>query len=59
MRSAPMPLVCRREPSIWPNMMPTIERIIATSIATARMLMAERKGRCSRLPMTNLFMLFA
>ena len=36
-----------------------MERIIATSMVTARMLMAERKGRCSKLPITNLFMLFA
>ncbi len=36
------------EPSIWPTMMPTMERIIATSIATARILMADLKGRSSR-----------
>jgi hypothetical protein len=40
-----MPLVWVREPWIWPTMMPTIERIIVTSIATARMLIADRKGR--------------
>jgi hypothetical protein len=30
-----------------------------TSIATARMLIDDLKGRCSKFPMTNLFMLFA
>jgi hypothetical protein len=40
-------------------MMPTIERIMVTSMATASMLIDDRKGRCSKLPMTNLFMLFA
>jgi hypothetical protein len=36
-----------------------MERIMVTSMATARMLIDERNGRWSRLPRTNLFMLFA
>jgi hypothetical protein len=30
-----------------------------TSMAMARILIDERNGRCSRFPITNLFMLFA
>ena len=54
-----MPLVWVRLPWIMPTMMPTIDRIMVTSMATARMLIDDLKGRWSRLPMTNLFMLFA
>jgi hypothetical protein len=39
-----------------PMKIPTIDRIMITSIATARMLMMDRKGRCNRLAITSLFM---
>src|ERR1700728_1808239 len=36
--------------------MATTERIMMTSIATAKALMTERRGRCTRLPRISLFM---
>ncbi len=54
-RSAPMPLVRRSWSFSMPVKMPTIDRIIMTSMATASTLMTERKGRCSRLAKISLF----
>ena len=56
MMSAPMPPVWRLALVTCPIMMATIERIMTTSMATARMLMKVRTGRCRMLPKTSLFM---
>ncbi len=55
-RSAPMPLVRCLWSFSMPMKMPTMERIMTTSMATARMLMMERRGRWSRLAKMSLFM---
>ena len=44
-------------PLSMPSMMAAMERIMMTSIATAKTLMRERRGRWTRLPSTSLFML--
>ncbi len=43
--SAPMPLVSAREFERIPSIMPTIERIMTTSTATASMVITVRMGR--------------
>ena len=55
--SMPMPLWFVAEPLSMPSMMAAMERIMMTSIATAKTLMRERRGRWTRLPTTSLFML--
>src|SRR5215467_7578944 len=55
--SMPMPLVRSLKPLSLPIRMAVMERIMMTSIAMARQLMSERRGRWTRLPITNLFML--
>ncbi len=55
--SMPMPLVRVRWPLSMPSMMAAMERIMMTSMATAKALMSERRGRWTRLPTTSLFML--
>src|SRR3984893_18105500 len=55
--SMPMPLVRSLKPLSLPIRMAVMERIMMTSIAMARQLMSERRGRWTRLPTTNLFML--
>ena len=54
-RSAPMPLVRCFWSFNMPMKIPTIERIIITSIATAVMLIRDRIGRCRMLAITSLF----
>src|SRR5579875_2144992 len=55
MMSAPIPLVCVAAPCTWPIITATMDRIMITSMATARTLMAERTGRYRMLPRTSLF----
>src|SRR5580704_16647371 len=55
--SMPMPLVRSLKPLSLPIRMAVMERIMMTSMAMARQLMSERRGRWTRLPTTNLFML--
>src|SRR6266700_5749146 len=55
--SMPMPLVRSLKPLSLPISIVVMERIMMTSIAMARQLMRERRGRWTRLPTTNLFML--
>src|SRR6266699_1215152 len=55
--SMPMPLVRSLKPLSLPMRMAVMERIMMTSMAMARQLMRERRGRWTRLPTTNLFML--
>src|SRR5882757_7332268 len=55
--SMPMPLVRSLKPLSLPIRMAVMERIMMTSMAMARQLMRERRGRWTRLPTTNLFML--
>src|SRR5882757_1480664 len=55
--SMPMPLVRSLKPLSLPSRMAVMERIMMTSMAMARQLMTERRGRWTRLPTTNLFML--
>src|SRR5467141_1081835 len=54
--SMPMPLVRSLKPLSLPIRMAVMERIMMTSMAIARQLMRERRGRWTRLPTTNLFM---
>jgi len=54
-RSAPMPLFIRFWPVNWPIMMAMMVSIMMTSMATAKTLMMERRGRCSRLAKMSLF----
>src|ERR1700679_1649259 len=51
----PMQLVRSLKPLSLPIRMAVMERIMITSMAMARQLMSERRGRWTRLPMTNLF----
>src|ERR1700722_12698712 len=53
--SMPMPLVRSLKPLSLPIRMAVMERIMMTSMAIARQLMSERKGRWTRLPTTSLF----
>src|SRR5258705_13868919 len=55
--SMPMPLVRALKPLSLPIRMAGMEGIMMTSMAIARQLMSERRGRWTRLPTTNLFML--
>src|SRR3981081_1766546 len=55
--SMPMPLVRSLKPLSLPIKIAVMERIMMTSMAMARQLMSERRGRWTRLPTTNLFML--
>src|ERR1700738_622097 len=55
--SMPMPFWRVLKPLSLPIRMAVMERIMMTSMAMARQLMSERRGRWTRLPMTNLFML--
>jgi hypothetical protein len=54
-KSAPMPLVRCLESFNMPMKMPTMDRIMTTSMATASTLMMERTGRCNRLAKMSLF----
>src|SRR5258708_34922443 len=54
--SMPMPLVRSLKPLSLPIRMAVMERIMMTSMAIARQLMSERRGRWTRLPTTSLFM---
>src|SRR5258708_34008242 len=54
--SMPMALVRSLKPLSLPIRMAVMERIMMTSMAMARQLMRERRGRWTRLPTTNLFM---
>src|SRR2546421_647477 len=54
--SYPVPEFWSRLPFRMPYMIPTIERIMITSIATASALITERRGRYTRFPKTSLFM---
>src|ERR1700733_601324 len=53
--SMPMPVVRVRWPLSMPSMMAEMERIMTTSMATAKALMRERRGRWTRFPTTSLF----
>src|ERR1700721_4031800 len=53
--SMPMPLVRSLKPLSLPIRMAVMERIMMTSMAMARQLMSERRGRWTRLPTTSLF----
>src|ERR1700748_586406 len=55
--SMPMPLVRSLKPLSLPIRIAVMERIMMTSMAMARQLMSERRGRWTRLPATNLFIL--
>src|ERR1700744_4693162 len=55
--SIPMPFCRVLKPLSLPMRMAVMERIMMTSIAMARQLMSERRGRWTRLPATNLFIL--
>src|SRR3984957_15228531 len=55
--SMPMPFWRVLKPSSLPIRMAVMERIMMTSMAMARQLMSERRGRWTRLPATNLLML--
>ena len=55
-RSAPMPLVRCFWSFSMPIKMPTMDRIMMTSMATASTLMTERMGRRSKLAKMSLFM---
>src|ERR1035437_2723166 len=54
-RSAPIPLVRCLVSFNMPMKMPTMDRIMTTSMATASTLMMERRGRCNRLAKMSLF----
>src|ERR1700731_3546922 len=54
--SMPMPLVRSLKPLSLPIRIAVMERIMMTSMAMARQLMRERRGRWTRLPITSLFM---
>src|ERR1700729_4302666 len=56
--SMPMPFWRVLKPSSLPIRMAVMERIMMTSMAMARQLMRERRGRWTRLPTTSLFMLY-
>src|SRR5580692_1805684 len=56
--SMPMPLVRSLKPLSLPIRMAVMDRIMMTSMAMARQLMSERRGRWTRLPTTSLFMLY-
>ena len=56
-RSAPTPLLRALVSLRMPMKMPTMERIMMTSMATATTLMRERRGRCTRLAKISLFIL--
>src|ERR1700722_18694697 len=53
--SMPIPLWRVRWPLSMPIITPVMERIMMTSMATAKTLMRERRGRWTRLPTTSLF----
>src|SRR5215469_4404996 len=55
--SAPIPACRERESFSMPTERPTISRMSVTSRAMARMLMAERTGRCARLDTIILFIM--
>src|SRR5271156_5961906 len=55
--SIPMPFWRVLNPLSLPIRMAVMERIMMTSMAMARQLMSERRGRWTRLPATNLFIL--
>ena len=55
MMSAPIPFWRSAESFMMPMERPTISRISVTSMAMATTLMADRKGRCTRLEKTILF----
>src|ERR1700733_9970932 len=55
--SIPMPFWRVLKPLSLPMRMAVMERIMMTSMAMARQLMRERRGRWTRLPATNLFIL--
>src|SRR5215469_8443446 len=55
--SMPIPFVRSLKPLSLPIRIAVMERIIITSMAMARQLMSDRRGRWTRLPTTNLFML--
>src|SRR6202521_1201827 len=54
----PIPFWRVLKPSSLPIKRAEIERIMMTSMAIAKTLMRERRGRWTRLPITSLFMLF-
>src|SRR5277367_884482 len=56
--SMPMPFWRVLKPSSLPIKMAVMDRIMMTSMAMARQLMRERRGRWTRLPTTSLFMLY-
>src|ERR1700722_12394472 len=53
--SIPMPFWRVLKPLSLPIRMAVMERIMMTSMAMARQLMSERRGRWTRLPTTSLF----
>src|SRR5271170_2923603 len=53
--SMPMPFWRVLKPLSLPIRMAVMERIMMTSMAMARQLMSERRGRWTRLPTTSLF----
>src|ERR1700735_5508176 len=53
--SMPMPFCRVLKPLSLPIRMAVMERIMMTSMAMARQLMSERRGRWTRLPTTSLF----
>src|ERR1700677_4099485 len=55
--SMPMPFWRVLNPLSLPMRIAVMERIMMTSMAMARQLMSERRGRWTRLPTTNLFIL--
>src|ERR1700761_8287464 len=55
--SMPMPFWRVLKPLSLPMRIAVMERIMMTSMAMARQLMSERRGRWTRLPATNLFIL--
>src|SRR6202000_673748 len=55
--SMPMPFWRVLKPLSLPMRIAGMERVMMTSMAMARQLMSERRGRWTRLPATNLFIL--